>query len=492
MLFVISILLATTAYIAKPLRFIMASLAMVLMGVSAGLLFSDNANLWGVLFISCSLFQILNIARLIDTRLHNKYLRNAFFIGGGRLFVMQATLLVLQKLNPNVMWLLTSTQLLVAVCILLLVVRQVFKSRPINVKHFLSDHELPSISVLIPARNEDKNLEDLLRTLIANDYPKLEILVLDDCSVGKNISIVVKQFAHDGVRFIQGATPKSNWLAKNQAYETLADQASGEWLIFMGVDVRLGVGSLRGLVHYAINNEKTMLSIVPRRSGATFWSGFFSPLRYFREFTKPGILNFSVPALSTAWIIKKNTYRELGGIESVARKVIPEHYFAKKLNSLKEYAFVRTNDYLQISTSKSLSEQLATSVRVIYPSLHRQMELVFLSSIAMLLFLLLPFVELVLAIRNGDVWSFGLSLGVVACLTLCHLIIVGVTNPVLWPLAVVNFPYLVAQEIVLGIVSMCRYEFGEINWKGRNVCLPVMHVIPHLPPMVDRSKPEAF
>lgn len=490
-LLIASVFLSVFGYLFKQMRLVLAGISMIMMGAGCGLIFSMSPSIWGLLLVVVSLFQILNIARLVDGRLHSKYLKAAFFIGGARLLALQLLLIGVDRLldssdamdNALLRWF-PVFQAIVAIVVFMTVLARLFASRPKNVKSFLSDRELPTLSVLVPARNEDQNLEELLQTIIANDYPKLEILVLDDCSTGKNISDVVKKFAKDGVRFIQGDAPKVSWLAKNQAYSALASQASGEWLIFMGVDVRLGIGSLRGIIHYAINNNKEMISVLPRRFNGAFWGGFFSPLRYFRELTKIGMRDRGVPALSTAWLIKKGAYQSLGGIESVARKIIPEHYFAKHLTARKTYAFIRTNDYLQFASAKELKEQIATSVRVIYPSLHRRMEWMTLSVIAMFVFLFMPFVELINNVNNGQ---FGLgffaSLVAVICLTSAHLLITTLTNPILWPLAVINFPYLVIQEIVLSIVSMYRYEFGEIFWKGRNICLPVMHVEPHLPPM---------
>ena len=51
---------------------------------------------------------------------------------------------------------------------------------------------------------------------IASDYPKLEIIVLDDCSQDRTAEII-RNFAHDGVRFIQSEDNKDNWLDKNKA-----------------------------------------------------------------------------------------------------------------------------------------------------------------------------------------------------------------------------------------------------------------------------------
>ncbi len=488
MLFAGSIVLAVSAYFIKPMRLVLSSIAIVVMGVSVGFLAVDLPYVFGIGFVIFGLYQLFNIARLIVHRLHARHLKMAFFVGGGRILLAQIAAYSLGYMTNNYTWLsefwgyaLPVAQVGTALFVVGVVVRRIVESKPKNIDTYMSDRELLTVSVLIPARNEDVFLIECLKTVVANDYPKLEILVLDDCSSTARIPEIVKDFAHDGVRFIQGDAPKEDWLPKNQAYEVLANSASGEWLLFMGVDVRLGTGSIRSLVHYVNNHQKSMISLLPHRFGPSFWAGFFSPLRYFREMLKVSIVRPKVPSLSTAWLINKDAYFSLGGVASVSRKIVPEHYFANLLSVDKKYAFVRTNDILQITTVKSLAEQMKTSLRVIYPGFHGRMEWSAVSNVAGLLLLFAPFAQLLYAVQGGDVKSVFIYAVVVALLTASHLLIVLFTNPVLWPLAIVNFPYLVLQEIALGVMSMYRYEFGEVYWKDRNICLPNLEAIPHLP-----------
>lgn len=488
MLFAISVALAIGGFYIKGTRLYLSSVSLLLMGLVVGFLSASLPYGFGLIFGVLGVYQVLNIARLVISRLHDNHLRKAFIIGGTRLLALQITVYLLGYFTNNSQslsrfWgsLLPIAQLVVAAIVLSLILTRLVKSKPKNIDTFLSDQELPTVSVLIPARNEDSDLIEVLKSVVANDYPKLEVLVLDDCSTSGRVPEIVREFAHDGVRFIEGEQPKEGWLAKNQAYATLANDSSGDWLLFMGVDVRLGTGSIRSLVHYAYNNKKAMISVLPHRSGPSFWQGFFSPLRYFVELVKVGVSKPNVPALSTAWLIERKSYLGIGGIESVARKVIPEHYFANTLNQSNSYSFVRTDVDLQVSTAKSLLEQLQTSLRVTYPGLHGRMEWSALSTIAMFVFLFMPFVQLVSHALDGFSAFSVVYLLAVLLLSTSHMIIVITTNAVLWPLAIINFPYLVLQEIVLGFISMYRYEFGTMLWKERNICLPVMQVVPHLP-----------
>jgi hypothetical protein len=419
--------------------------------------------------------------------MHPNYLKKALFIGGGRLLVLQSISLISgvwlgqqNEIGSYVQTAVVIVQAIVAGLICASTLYHVYSSKASKQTVFSSDAELPTVSVLIPARNEDYQLEEAIRAVLANDYPKLEILVLDDCSVGKRIPEIVKNFAHDGVRFIQGESPRENWLAKNQAYDTLASSASGEWLLYMGVDVRLGLGSVRALIQHAVHRKVHMLSILPHRFPASIGSSLDAPLRYFWQLALPRFLYNRPPVLSTAWLIQKDAYNKIGGMSSVARTVIPEGVFSRILARNKHYAFVRSDSYLQVATSKSLKEQHITSVRTLYPQLHKRLEWVSLCVIFILVFLIGPFVQL-LSAASLSTWVVIIS-GVSALLmTLSHVLIVAISNPIAWPFALVNLPFLLLQEVVLIVISAYKYEFDEVIWKGRNVCLPVMHVVPHLP-----------
>ncbi len=71
--------------------------------------------------------------------------------------------------------------------------------------------ELPSVTLAIPARNETHAIRETLTEAVASEYSRLEILVIDDCSQDRTPQII-RDFAHDGIRFIQGTELNENWL----------------------------------------------------------------------------------------------------------------------------------------------------------------------------------------------------------------------------------------------------------------------------------------
>ena len=80
------------------------------------------------------------------------------------------------------------------------------------------DIDLPSVTVCIPARNEQHALTDCLQRVLSSTYQKLEIIVLDDVS-GDDTSALIKSFASEGVRFVRGSQLAEGWLGKNHALQ---------------------------------------------------------------------------------------------------------------------------------------------------------------------------------------------------------------------------------------------------------------------------------
>ncbi len=348
----------------------------------------------------------------------------------------------------------------------------------------LSDRELPSVSVLVPARNETDDLERCLEALVASDYPKIEILVLDDCSANRRTPEIIRSFAHDGVRFIQGDVPdETRWLAKNYAYEHLSREASGDLLLFCGVDVVLEPQSIRRLVCLLEARSKDMVSVMPLRAKTVArGSSLLQAMRYYWEICLPRRLFKRPPVLSTCWLIRGAVLKRMGGFESVTRSVNPEAQFARRAVVTDAYSFIRSDESLGVYSNKAAEDQYSTSVRVRYPQLYRRLELVALASVFEFVLLLGPFIGLFWAVYLVHAMAYVLIwiVSLMCLFTTYGLVSVGarLTNPLFgWLLMPVAF----GVDLIMLHISLWKYEFASVEWKGRNVCVPVMQVEPRLP-----------
>jgi glycosyltransferase involved in cell wall biosynthesis len=344
----------------------------------------------------------------------------------------------------------------------------------------LTKSELPSISVCIPARNETHDLTKCLSSLLKSDYHKLEILVLDDCSQDKT-SEIIKSFAHKGVRFIAGDMPKSGWLAKNQAYQMLTEAASGEILIFCGVDVRFERQSLHYIVTRLISRNKKMVSVLPQNYASHKDTVTIQSQRYWWELALPRRLFKRPPTLSTCWAIYADSLRRLGSFKSVGNTVLPEAYFAGRLKVYDAYSFLRSSGEFKLYSAKSFSEQWQTALRIRYPQVRKRVEIVALLTAAEILFLLLPFIIFIIGFFIPLSWLWLLAGLTISATATIHYMVTWSCKLPYTHLQLALMPISLLLEIFLLHASMWKYEFGTMLWKERNICIPVMHAIPRLP-----------
>jgi glycosyltransferase involved in cell wall biosynthesis len=109
----------------------------------------------------------------------------------------------------------------------------------------------PLVSVIVPARNEAREIERCLRSLIAQDYPNVEIIAVDDRSEDATGSIMDSLAAESPrVRVIHVRELPDRWLGKTHAMWRAASEAKGEWLLFTDGDIVFAPETIRRAVAY--------------------------------------------------------------------------------------------------------------------------------------------------------------------------------------------------------------------------------------------------
>ncbi len=126
------------------------------------------------------------------------------------------------------------------------------------------------ISVLIPVRNEADNITTLLDDLSASSNTELEILVYDDHSTDGTGDVVHYFTRYDHrVRLIHPTPLPEGWLGKNHACHQLAQQAKGDYLLFVDADVRITPSLVCDSVTHLKKNKLGLLSILPKQEMVT-------------------------------------------------------------------------------------------------------------------------------------------------------------------------------------------------------------------------------
>lgn len=125
---------------------------------------------------------------------------------------------------------------------------------------------LNKLSVCIPARNEESNIEGVVRSLLANDHPDFEIVVVDDGSTDRTPEILEQLAGEDDrVRTIRSEPLPQGWVGKQWACMQAGEHARGEWLLFTDADVRFSSDALVRAHAEALRLKTDLLSTVPRQ-----------------------------------------------------------------------------------------------------------------------------------------------------------------------------------------------------------------------------------
>ena len=117
---------------------------------------------------------------------------------------------------------------------------------------------------MIPACNEADSLESALLSVLAQDYPEMEVILIDDRSTDGTAAIVDRMAARDGrILAIHVQQLPEGWLGKVHALSLGAAKAGGSWLLFTDADVHMAPGTLRRAIAYAAHEGIDHLAAVP-------------------------------------------------------------------------------------------------------------------------------------------------------------------------------------------------------------------------------------
>lgn len=196
---------------------------------------------------------------------------------------------------------------------------------------------LPLVSVLVPARNEERNIGACLESLMAQDYPRMEILVLDDDSSDATAAMVEAMAGRDGrIRLLRGKPLPVDWHGKAWACHQLAQAAHGEWLLFADADTRHRPNSVSSALALAHARNLDLLSLIPDMGLKGFWERVMMsviPLVFVGCVPHFAFTRTRWPVLAGAigpfMLFRRETYERFGGHEAVRSDIVEDVFIAR-------------------------------------------------------------------------------------------------------------------------------------------------------------------
>ncbi|MDX1932386.1 MAG: glycosyltransferase [Capsulimonadales bacterium] len=276
----------------------------------------------------------------------------------------------------------------------------------------LSPGPLPSLSVLIPARNEEAVIADCVRSLLDAGYPgPLEILVLDDRSEDRTGEIVAALAAGDSrVRLLRGGELLPGWKGKPNALRQLAEAATGDLLLLTDADCRFYPGSLEASVRHRERTGADCLSLMPYLICESFWEHIVIPLQYFLVFTTLPIRNVYAspnPAFAAAngafILLPADTYGRLGGHGAVRGEMAEDIKFAQHVKkSGMRLVYADGSHTYAVRMYESLSGIWEGFSKNMFPAMGRSLAVLSVWLLFQVTTQILPSLWVVLALFNGD------------------------------------------------------------------------------------------
>ncbi|MEO6872979.1 MAG: glycosyltransferase [Chthoniobacterales bacterium] len=151
-----------------------------------------------------------------------------------------------------------------------------------RVRSAIAPADAPFVSILVPARNEARRIERCLTSLTAQNYPRFEVLMLDDNSEDETRALAEKVgFGRTGTCRILAGTPlPAGWTGKAWACQQLAQAAAGDYLLFTDADTVHGPEVLPSAIAAAQRTRASLFSLWPRQITRSLGEKAVVPLLY--------------------------------------------------------------------------------------------------------------------------------------------------------------------------------------------------------------------
>jgi chlorobactene glucosyltransferase len=199
----------------------------------------------------------------------------------------------------------------------------------------------PFVSVLIPARNEARSIAACVTSLLAQNYPAFEVIVLDDNSTDATPRLLAQLTHRDSrLRVLKGAPLPEGWLGKHWACQQLYQAAGGELLLFTDADTCHAPDTLRASVSALQAERADLVSAFPRQEVVTLGERLLVPVIGFAIFTFIPIRlvqKLRWPALSITigqfMLFRREAYEAVGGFAAIRSEVVDDICLGRRIIS---------------------------------------------------------------------------------------------------------------------------------------------------------------
>lgn len=332
--------------------------------------------------------------------------------------------------------------------------------------------DAPHIAVIVPARNEAADIEATLRSLLALEGVRLEILAVDDRSTDATGAIMDRMAAEaaaegKNLTALHVSELPAGWMGKTHAMALAAGRATAPWLLFTDGDILFAKDSLLRAINFAESERADHVVVFPtlilKGFGERMMIAFFQGVsalfsRFWRIPVEGAKESLGVGAFN---LIRAEVYREIGGFESLRMEVLEDlrlGFEVKRRGFRQRVAFGR--DLVRVRWVVGAAGMVRNITKNVFAAFRFRVWLTLVACAGLALFCLGPFASLA-----GNWWMRGATGLVLLMLLLLYRYYEQYTGIAAWyavtfPMAACLVLYAILRSMILTLVR------GGVVWRG--------------------------
>jgi chlorobactene glucosyltransferase len=339
----------------------------------------------------------------------------------------------------------------------------------------IPDSELPFVSVLIPARNEERSIRECVESLLIQNYKKFEVIVLNDNSEdGTGMILEELKKKYEELKVVNGKHLPAGWSGKNYACHQLYKASEGEYILFTDADTVHFKDSILNSVTRAINRKADLYTLIPKMTLNSFAEKMIMPGIHFTSFTLlPYYLaeKLKSPAFAMGvgpfLLFKRDAYEAIGGHEGVKNDLVEDVRLAKNIKRFGYKVVVNKGlDILSCRMYQSFKEIWEGFSKNIFPGMNYSSLTLFSVFFVYLILFFVPFAGVPVTLITGNDYLMYNFLYQVVLLLIMRVVInssfkLGFISAVFHP----------AGVLIISMIGFNSWRWNKTGkgslWKGR-------------------------
>ena len=333
------------------------------------------------------------------------------------------------------------------------------------------------ISIIVPCRNEEKNIVKCVDSLLEQDYNNIEIILVDDNSSDRTWFLINNLSKNNkNIKAIKGQPLPNNWRGKNWACHQGFNSTRGNYLLFMDADTKLTKFAVSSGINQLENDNLEFLSLVPNRKINNIVDFFIWSMVSFFIFSwiplylaKKSPYSFFAAGFGQYLLFTRESYEKIDGHNSIKNLLLDDFELARRIKHVGfNSSIFNGTDLVETEGYSTSANAIDGHGKVIFAAFRYNILIFLFAFSGLLLIFYLPFLNLfsfILGIELYDRHLFFSFMSVIFMFLTCFISTKSFSLPIRSP-----FLYPISMIVLLfsGYRSFLSSFDGQIEWKGRS------------------------